>query len=775
MTRALSSRIRRLLFACFLLSGFAGLVDQIVWVRTALASFGVITPFASVVVSVFMLGLALGTWFGGRYAQPLADRLDRSPLELYGWVEAAIGISAFVLPGLFAAGRALLLPLGGMQEGGYLLLSSLLITLVILPFCVCMGLTFPTMMAFIEREDAEHSGSFSFLYLANVIGAFVGAVATPLLLIELLGFRASLYVAAAMNFAVAAACIVTARRHRARQPNRAIAAGRVAPRPSSPTPAFPTDIGPRLTDIVLFTTGFVSMALEIVWMRAFTPILGTLVYAFSGLLAVYLLATFIGSALYRRHRARGRVWSVRSLVFAAPLTLMLPVFVALPDVLTTSGRALLSILRNLTPEPAVWLATVPITLLAIGPFCALLGYLTPMLVDLRSHGAPERAGRAYAINITGSILGPLMAAYVFLPLLGARVSMWALALPFAALFVVYALRPATASRRVAAGVVALVTLAGFVRTGIHGKSFEEGSHIAAAVVRRDHTATVISYGEGKGRHLLVNGYGMTVLTTLTKVMAHFPLGLLDHEPKRALVIAFGMGTTFRSLLSWNIDATAVELVPSVVDAFPYYHDDAAEVLANPRGQIVVDDGRRFLARSDERFDVITIDPPPPVETAGSSLLYALEFHALAKRRLAPGGIVHHWFPDGVQVEPAIRRAVLRSAVESYEHVRVFRSHHGFGLHIVCSDAPIVIPYPEAFVARMPDSAVADFMEWAPRGVSPAEFMNEQILERELPLAPLLGDPDGPVITDDRPYNEYFALRRALGAGDDASEGDARER
>jgi len=387
----LSPRIRRLLFSCFLLSGFAGLVDQIVWVRTALASFGVITPFASVVVSVFMLGLAIGTWLGGKHTQHVADRLGRSPLELYGWIEALIGCSAFVLPSLFALGRAALLPIGGMNEGGYLLVSSLLISLMILPFCICMGLTFPAMMSFIEREDPEHSGSFSFLYLANVIGAFVGAVATPLVLIELLGFRASLYVAAALNFAVAAACIVTARRGEWRSASE--------PRPVAPAPpsVFPSDIGKRETEAVLFITGFTSMALEIVWMRAFTPILGTLVYAFSGLLAVYLLSTFIGSATYRRHRARGRVLTVRPLLVLAPITLMLPIVVVIPELLATCGRALLGFFSTFVDAPPVWVATVPLALVSIAPFCALLGYLTPMLVDHRSHGEPERAGRAYAI------------------------------------------------------------------------------------------------------------------------------------------------------------------------------------------------------------------------------------------------------------------------------------------------------------------------------------------------------------------------------------------
>jgi predicted membrane-bound spermidine synthase len=334
-----------------------------------------------------------------------------------------------------------------------------------------------------------------------------------------------------------------------------------------------------------------------------------------------------------------------------------------------------------------------------------------------------------------------------------------LAVPFALFFAVASLRRApTRARTIFAGVAVLLAALA-VQTGLRGHSYEEGSHLRDAVVRRDHTATVISYGRGFDRRLLVNGYGMTVLTPLTKVMAHLPLASLDHEPKRALVIAFGMGTTFRSLLSWGIEATAVELVPSVIDAFGYYHADADTIRRLPLAHIVVDDGRRYLARTSERFDLITLDPPPPVETAGSSLLYAEEFYELARTRLAEGGIVHQWFPDGAFVEPAIRQAVLRAITRGFPHVRIFGSLHGQGLHVLCSLQPIDVPDAETFVARLPEAARRDLMEWEPPGASIQRFVEQQILAKEIPIERLLVEREGPSIRDDRPFNEYFALRR----------------
>ena len=141
------------------------------------------------------------------------------------------------------------------------------------------------------------------------------------------------------------------------------------------------------------------------------------------------------------------------------------------------------------------------------------------------------------------------------------------------------------------------------------------------------------------------------LTPTTKMMAHLPLAFLPRPPEDGLVVALGMGTSFRSMYSWGIRATAVELVPSVVDLLSYYQADAHDLLTSPRARLVVDDGRRFLERSVDRYDVVVVDPPPPVSSAGTSLLYSTEFYDVVKRRLERDGILHQWLylgsPDDV--------------------------------------------------------------------------------------------------------------------------------
>jgi spermidine synthase len=180
---------RRILFFLFFLSGFSSLVYQVVWTRMAFASFGIITPVLSVVLSVFMLGLALGSWGGGRFIAAFAKRTGLSAINFYAFAELLIGLGAFAVPKLFAIGEGLLLASGETDSFGYLSLSALVLAVSILPWCVCMGATFPFMMAFVREQDEANTGSFSFLYLANVLGAMCGTFLTAVVWIELFGTR----------------------------------------------------------------------------------------------------------------------------------------------------------------------------------------------------------------------------------------------------------------------------------------------------------------------------------------------------------------------------------------------------------------------------------------------------------------------------------------------------------------------------------------------------------------------------------------------------------
>ncbi len=481
------------------------------------------------------------------------------------------------------------------------------------------------------------------------------------------------------------------------------------------------------------------MAMEVVWTRAFSPVLKTQVYSFALIVFTYLGATFAGSLWYRDHLKHRSPFRTETLIMCLVIAACVPGVICDPRLVYMDWLSTIS-LRN-----AVRI------LASIVPICAVLGYLTPSLIDEASAGDPRQAGEAYALNVLGCILGPLFACYGLLPWLSERGALMVLTLPFLVFYLIF--------WKSLPGWQRLISGLGTAGLAIYLPCFSHSymdwvSHESTRIeVRRDYAASVISADVANGKVLLVNGIGMTSLTPITKFMVHLPLAFHQGPPQSALIICFGMGTTYRSALSWNIDTTAVELVPSVVQAFGFYHADAAEVLKNPKGRAVVDDGRRFLSRTRQKFDVIVIDPPPPVQAAGSSLLYSTDFYRLAKEHLNPHGILQAWFPGGEQVT---EQAVLRSVCSSFPHVRCFASVQGWGLHMLASMEPIENASPDQLAARMPGDARKDLLEWA--GSSDLPWYLDQVLSREIPPAIITGPNPGLQVTDDDPINEYFLLR-----------------
>jgi spermidine synthase len=731
----LSPVTRRILFLMFLLSGLSGLVYQVVWVRMAFASFGIIIQVLSVVVSVFMLGLSLGAWAGGRSIDFVVHKTKCSALWFYAGTELLIGMGAFAVPALFSIGEKLLLSAGEADSTRYLFLSALALAVSIVPWCIFMGATFPFMMAFIRERDRRNAESFSFLYVANVLGAMAGTLLSAVVLVELVGLRHTLWVAAASNFSVAMMAALLALRSGARN-TPAASAEHITARMR---PASPVNSPNYFILSLLFLTGFTALGMEVMWTRAFTPVLKTQVYSFALILFAYLGATFLGSSLYRRDL---RTDSVRSV---AVLLSVVSVAVFLPIVLND-----LRLFIRPSDTMAKWGPAV--VLLSICPFCAALGYLTPRLIDSYALGDPAEAGRAYAVNLLACILGPLVASYLLLPWIGERIGLVVLGVPFV-LFFIFAAKSLPAWYRWANVVTSAVLLIWSLLYSVDFARFIT-RQFDNTEIRRDYAASVVSTGRGLQKQLYVNGIVMTLLVPATKFMAHLPLALHNGEAKSVLIICFGMGTTYRSALTWNLETTAVELVPSVKEAFGFYHADAPQVLKNPKGRIVIDDGRRFLNRTREKFDVIVIDPPPPIEAAGSSLLYSDEFYTVAKAHLNPNGIVAAWIPAG---PPQSVQAILRSLVNSFPFVRCFFSIGDLGVHVLASQQPISSVTAEQIAARMPPAAAQDLLEWT-RSRNLVSYINE-VMSNEIRIEPAL-NPDSSIrITDDHPYNEYYFLRR----------------
>lgn len=712
-------------FGFFFVSGFCSILYELVWLRLAMAQFAVTTALVSIVLSAFMIGLGLGSWGAGRLLR--AGKVAAEfPLRFYALGELLIGISAILVPYELSWGRTLLEKINAdsaLSPAAYYVAAGISIGLTLIPWCACMGATFPFVMATIkDKFSGESPRSFSYLYLANVLGAVMGA-AVPLLLIEEFGFKGTLRTGAILNFSLAASAFVL---------SLSGPTGKAVTGTDDVTPRQWLSPGIRgWLHYLLFATGFTSMGVEVVWIRLFTPALGTVVYAFAVILGLYLAATYLGSLFYRRRRPAENA----------------------PDSLLLAFLGLSVVLPLPFCDPRLPLLYPP-RVLSIVPFSFVVGYITPMILDRISLGDPDRAGKGYAINIVGCVLGPLASGFFLLPWFGERgtllaftlpwigVSLWKSAERYNAKTLAHWLNPA------ALGLASLALVFGT-------RSFE--SQFTPREVLHDSTATVTASGATKDtKRLLVNGIGMTGLTPITKMMAHLPLAAMQRAPRNGLVICFGMGTTFRSMLSWGIPSTVVELVPSVVSVFPFFHSDAAQVLKSPLSRVVVDDGRFFLERSNEQYDVVVLDPPPPVQAAASSLLYSKEFYSIAKLHLRDDGILQQWFPGSN--DPAIIASIAKALQQSFTYVRVYRSIEGWGYHFLASSAPIPSLSATTLAGRLTPAAAKDLVEWGPAASADEQFAG--VLQQEVSLDELILEaPAVPTMQDDRPVNEYFILRR----------------
>ena len=750
----------------FLLSGAAGLIYEVVWARELILIFGNTTQAVSAVLTAFFGGMAIGSVIGGR----AADRV-RSPLRLYAIVELAIAVAALLTPLLFGVVQGLYrLDFANLERVPSLLaLVRVGLTLLALgPATVLMGATLPILSRHLARRRGELGIAFGRLYAFNTLGAIIGTALAGLVTIELLGLRATLLCGAACSATAGVGAWLLARaqqRGEASSPARATvrpehdgAAEAEAGSTASGAPARPGDVRPRphLALVVAFMSGLSALGYQVLWTRLIASGSGNTTYAFTAILIGFLVGISLGAELASLIAPRVR--------HPVALVGMLQVLIAV------------SVLWGLAVATgAFWaLGFGQRLVLALLPMTLALGLTLPLAAGLvadRDAQIGTRTGLLLGANTAGTVVGTFVVPFVLVPIVGTPRSVVVLAaLNLLLALSLLARSDAPARRRVLAGSLAclllVVTLLGgaipnrvVVDPAVNAVENVDGTVWATG---EDEIASVVAGEFGGGPRLIVAGTGMTTLTVDAKLMAVLPAALRPHAAS-ALVIAFGMGSTYRESLrlGWLVDG--VELVPTVPAMFRYYYPDAAAVLADPRGHLIIGDGRNHVELTDRSYDVIMVDPPPPVRSSGTSVLYTREFYEASHARLNPGGVMMEWMPYDNQTMDEFRSQV-RTFLDVFPNVLVVRGAADQGVLMLGSDERLTLDASNvrAILGRPGVTDDLDTSVDAPvRTIDAwAELIPRLVWLSNGAVSTFAGNASA--ITDDQPRTEYFLLRGLFG-------------
>lgn len=727
-----------------IVSGTAALIYQVLWIKQLTLIVGVDVYAVTTGVSAFFAGLALGGLLLGRFV----DRVQR-PLRLYATLEMGVALVGVLVTMALSHTAALFVTL---EEQSDVLAWGLIFLMVgVGPFL--MGGTLPAMVRSL-RLTADRIGSGGgLMYGANTAGAIIGALVSSFLLIPALGILGSALTAAGIGILAAAGGLWLDRF----APNQTSVAQQ-----SNRTP-----LAKSATVAILFyaVAGGLALGYEVIWSQSIVQFMSTRSYAFSVMLATYLAGLALGAALFARWADRIRdPWGMFGLLIAAAgLVALFEITLLgrwLPELQTMGEQAVFSSTASRLAGmcarfaiAALYVVFLP-TLLLGAAFPAAL----KLIVDSGHVG--RDIGKVVALNTFGGIIGTVITGFVLVPRFGLVKTLAILAIVAALLGLLAAMRGTSGFRfaRWSTIVIAIVAVGAALLT--------PADRLAGLLASTRGGGTVVFYEEGKGgtvavleqsaghkrfRRLFIQGVSNTgdTLPSLRymRLQALLPLIIHNGEPKSALVIGLGTGITSGALLRFpGLEQRVVaELLPEVVQATSNFQGNFGAG-TDPRLDIRLRDGRRELLSSQQAYDLITLEPPPP-SAAGVVNLYSTDFYELARARLRPGGLVAQWLPLPTQNDEDTR-SLVRSFLDVYLHASLWTTE----LHemlLIGSMEPVDLDVPriiEAFNEPELASALREVGIASPEALLATWVMDRTGLEAYAS--------DALPVTDDQPRIEY---------------------
>lgn len=624
-----------------LVSGAAGLIVELVWMRLLSLAFGSASLAAGAVVAALMFGMALGSVAGARVART-------SPV-IHRWL----------------AGALLFLALGGLTSSAVLgflarwdAIGALLGGVYMIVFSLPMGAVIPLLVAMTRPAEPRTAGR---LYALNTFGAAAGVLAVGFLLLPALGNFMTASIGAALLVALSALAI----------------GRRGAPTREGSAAAEPVKPAERRILAAYFVSAFAAMVSELAWIRALTLSIGSSTYAFTLVLGVYIAGLGIGAALASRFMSRiespQRTFGALQIAVASACLLALPLLGWMPEFF---GEILYDRISSLGSFALIVLAVASVSLL---PPSILVGACFPITLRwLSEHATPVRAsGLALAVSTGGSMVAALLGSFVLIPTLRIEPTLscalmlhasigaaaMSLALPrrrlvpiFAALalLVVVLVRPPWDVRVVQSGPYIYGSRVLEADSGGRPKEqalFVEDDHVASIAVMQSVDGTRMLRIDGK------TDASTTREDMVTQILsAHVPL-MMHGGAQNVMIVGLGSGVTVGSALMHDprrVDI--IEISPAVVRASHFFDAHNGRPFEDPRVTLHLEDARKVVRRMTDRYDVI-VSEPSNLWIAGMAGLFTQEFYRMCEARLAEDGVMCQWFHAYKMPEETFRDAL----------------------------------------------------------------------------------------------------------------------
>lgn len=623
-----------------LFSGIAALSYQVSWVRLLGQSMGSTSASVATVLAAFFLGLALGSY--------LAEKITRNRInnfKPYLLLELVIGVSGLLLlPLLLNLDQ--LMAMWPAYGKALWFKFTIAMALMIIP-TLCMGATFPVMAAILVRQQQHMGERISLLYSLNTAGAVLGALISGFMLIPWLGLDGAIYVAAAINLSIAAACWFADRRLS-------------LPALDAPEQQQKHD-GNKLALLILFVTGFTSIATEIGWTKYLSIFTGTTIYGFAAILAIFLSGITAGSWFIKRYSDQIRhfpYWMSLGLLSAGILLL-----------LTRSGLSLVpgiyeginhlgfdAGIKQLSKYLLIFILLFPATFIFGALFPINIQYYCGELSALRAN-----IGKAYAINTVAAIIASLVAGFIIIPYYGTDTLLLLCALITAAAALLL-LKSDTQNRKLIAGGSIVTLLLAFNLPAInYEKLIDAVDYDFDSQANSGKTPEFLFLKEGKisvislvsydGKYARVQANGLNESLVgietpeealiIESLLAYLPY-YFHPDPRSVFVVGYGGGITTRAFTHTDVDSIrVVELEPAVVEASHALPDGPVKALSDSRVELEFNDARNTLLVENKRYDIIAAQPSHPW-LAGASNVFTEEFFRIVDSRLNENGIFSQW-------------------------------------------------------------------------------------------------------------------------------------